>query len=96
MDNLKHTLLGMWYGGTNAGDTQPNRRSVRDFTPNNRKLVTSDHAWEITLLNEYKMNDNLAFRFDIGYIQLELGDQWADKDDTKGNFFSGIGVQYSF
>lgn len=96
VENLKHSLLAMYYGGTNEGDSQNNRRTVRDFTTNTRTLMTSDHAWEVSLLNEYKVNQNLSFRFDIGYIQLELGDQWKDKDDTKGNVYSGIGIQYSF
>ena len=95
VDNLKHTLLGMWYGGTNKGDSMNNRRTTGAFK-SNTTLMTSDHAWEITLVNEYKVNDNLSFRLDLGYIDLELGNHWENKDETKGNFFSGIGVMYSF
>ncbi|SBW02825.1 putative Porin [uncultured delta proteobacterium] len=99
VDNLKHTLTGMWYGGTNKGDSVDNKRSVRAGANNTfgeRQLTTSDHAWEVNLVNEYKVNENLSFRFDVGYIQLELGDSWTDKDDTKGNFLTGVGVQYMF
>lgn len=102
VNNLTHAFVAMYYGGTNSGDSVDNTRSVADLSGSaytkrgQYQLTTSDHAWELTLVNKYQVNQNLAFRFDVGYIQLELGDSWADKEDTKGNFVTGVGVQYMF
>ena len=102
VDNLKHTVIGMYYGGTNEGDSWANKRGVADgpkgFQPrfSGHSLMTSDHAWEINLLNEYTVNQYLKFNIDFAYVDLELGDHWKDKNDTKGSFATMIGVTYSF
>ena len=102
VDNLTHTVIGMYYGGTNDGDSWTNKRGVsegpRGFQAyfSGHTLTTSDHAWEINLLNEYTVNQNLKFNIDFAYVDLDLGDQWKDKNDTKGSFATMIGVTYSF
>ncbi|CAK7052781.1 MAG: hypothetical protein DELT_03021 [Desulfovibrio sp.] len=100
VENLQHSVIAMYMGGTNKGDAAA-RRSVHDpaFTDSNfgnAYLMSSDRAWEINLLNEYKVNQNLKFNFDLAYVWLDLGDHWDDKDDTEGSFAAMLGVTYSF
>ncbi|MCC8193615.1 MAG: outer membrane homotrimeric porin [Deltaproteobacteria bacterium] len=102
VDNLKHTLIAMYYGGTNKGDSWTNKRRPGDgiqktgdrFSGNT--LMTSDRAYEVNLLSEYKVNENLALKLDFAYIWLDLGDSWKDSGDTTGSFVTGIGVRYQF
>jgi len=100
VENLKHTAKILYMGGTNQGDSTP-RRSVRAEAGGvqffgDGYFMTSDRAWEATLLSEYKVNQNLTFYFDLSYIWLDLGDHWRDRNDTEGNFVSAISVIYSF
>lgn len=99
VEDLKHTFTAMYMGGTNEGDSI-NRRSVRDNVADSsfggQYLMSSDRAWEIDLLNEYKVNEYLKFNVDFAYVWLDLGDHWTDKDDTKGSFATMVGVTYSF
>ena len=108
VDNLKHTVLATYYGGTNKGDSWTNKRKPGDgvmvgttgqivgdrFSGNT--MMTSDRAYDITLLNEYKVNDNLTLKLDFSYMWLDLGDSWKDSGDTTGNFSTGVGVRYMF
>ncbi|CAK7018016.1 MAG: hypothetical protein DELT_02321 [Desulfovibrio sp.] len=99
VDKLTHTLGVYYMGGTNEGDST-NRRSVRDVSGDSRFgnefFMSSDRAWEVDLLNEYKVNENLRVSLDFSYLKLELGDHWVDGDDTEGSFAAMLGVLYSF
>ena len=99
VDNLSHTAKVMFMGGTNEGDATP-RRSVGGYTGTQNfgsaYFMSSDRAWEINLLSEYKVNQNLKLHFDLAYVWLDLGDHWTDKNDTQGSFASTVSVVYSF
>ena len=100
VDNLKHTVLATYYGGTNKGDSWTNKRTPGSAAGGDRfsgnTMMTSDRAYDITLLNEYKVNENLTLKLDFSYMWLDLGDSWKDSEDTKGNFVTGVGVRYMF
>ena len=99
IEDLTHTVGVYYMGGTNKGDSSP-RRSLRDAPGDqrfgNEFLMSSDRAWEVDFLNEYKVSDNLSVSLDFAYVQLELGDHWEDKDDTEGSFATMVGLMYSF
>lgn len=94
VDNLKHTLQVTYMGGTNKGDSA-GRRSMRDGGVQSY-LMSSDRAWEVDLLNSYKVNDNLDLYLDFSYLALDLGDHWRDKNGTEGSFATMVGVSYTF
>lgn len=100
VDNLKHTASVVWMGGTNSADNLSERRSVRNAVGDSRfggqYLMSSDRAWEVNLLNEYKVNDNLKIGLDFAYVWLDLGEHWVDNDDTEGSFATMLGITYSF
>ena len=91
VENLKHTVRASYYGGTNDGDAIDNNSNWK-----RPYFLTSDHAWEINLDTEYKVSQNLTVGVDLAYVQLELGDQRPEKNDTKGNFAVQLGLGYSF
>ena len=99
IDDLSHTARVVYMGGTNKGDSV-DRRSVRgaakDSLFGNSFLMSSDRAWEVNLLNEYKVSQNLKLQLDLAYAWLDLGDHWTDSDDTEGSFAAMLGVTYSF
>ncbi|MDR3074077.1 MAG: outer membrane homotrimeric porin, partial [Deltaproteobacteria bacterium] len=101
VDRLKHTARVVYMGGTNEGDAI-DRRSVHDSANlgdelfGKQFLMSSDRAWEVNLLNDYMVNENLAFNLDFAYVWLDLGDHWTDKKDTEGSFAAMLGVTYSF
>ena len=102
VENLKHTFIAIYYGGTNEGDSWANNRGIgsgpKGFQArfSGHSLMTSDHAWELNLLNNYKVSQNLMIDVDFAYLDLDLGDHWDNKNDTKGSFATMIGVTYSF
>ncbi|CAK7029597.1 MAG: hypothetical protein DELT_02726 [Desulfovibrio sp.] len=99
VENLTHTARVMYMGGTNKGDSV-DRRSVRDGSKDslfgNSFLMSSDRAWEINLLSEYKVNQNLKLGLDFAYVWLDLGDHWTDSDDTEGSLATMLSLTYSF
>jgi len=100
LDRLKHTVVGLYMGGTNKGDSWENNRSLTAAVGSQSyfgqgSLMSSDRAWEFNLLNQYKVNDNLTVNVDFGYLWLDLGPQW-DSDDTTGTFATMLGVVYRF
>ncbi|CAK7052757.1 MAG: hypothetical protein DELT_03020 [Desulfovibrio sp.] len=99
VENLTHTARVMYMGGTNEGDSV-DRRTVRsaakDSLFGNSFLMSSDRAWEINLLNEYKVSQNLKLGLDFAYVWLDLGDHWVDKDDTEGSLATMLSLTYSF
>lgn len=104
VDNLKHTVSFTYMRGTNKGDAI-DRRDVRSATDTystnmqyfgNRYYMSDDTAYEVDLLNEYKVNEYLTLTLDFAYLWLDLGDHWKNDGDTSGSFATMIGVQYSF
>jgi hypothetical protein len=100
VDNLNHTFIAMYMGGTNKKDALTQNRSTGDSAYDARfardQLATSDRAWEIDWLNTYKVRDNLTIQLDFACVWLDLGDTWANKNDTEGSFATMIGFTYSF
>jgi hypothetical protein len=102
VDNLSHTARVVFMGGTNEGDAvQRNNISSAatikgDSVFNGGYFMTSDRAWEINLLNQYKVSQNLKFDIDIAYVRLDLGDHWIEKEFTKASLATMLGVTYSF
>ena len=97
VDKLKHTIRAVYMGGTNDGQSLwgSGAGNKADWTPGDA-LVTSDHAYEINLLNDYQVSKNLAIALDLAYLKVELGEQRSNKDDTKGSFAAMVNLQYSF
>ena len=99
IDGLKHTATVMYMGGTNQGDAIA-RRDTNKMTGvthfGKDYLMTSDRAWEINLLSEYRVNQYLTIGVDFAYVWLDLGDHWDNKGDTEGSFATMVGVTYSF
>lgn len=96
VDNLTHTIRGMYMRGTNSGS------AIDGEGPGNRApwtwgyFLSSDSAWEIDLLNEYRVTENLTVALDLSYTALELGKQRTNHNDTTGNFAAILGIQYAF
>ena len=96
IDDLKHTARFMYMRGTNSGDSLEGVGRGNKSSYKNGYFLTSDAAYEINLLNEYKVNKNLTVALDFAYAWLDLGEQRTNKDDTEGSFAAMLGIQYSF
>lgn len=97
IDDVKHTLRFVYMGGTNDGKALHGEGAGNKASwASGDILVTSDHAWEINLLNDWRVNKNLAIALDLAYVKMELGNQRTNKDDTEGSFAAMINLQYSF
>lgn len=99
VDNLTHTARAVYMKGTNQGGSVPVRSvsdAIGDARFGKQFLMSSDSAWEVNLLNEYMISQNLKFNLDFAYLWLDLGKHWTDRKDTTGSFATMLGVTYSF
>ena len=96
IDDLKHTVRGMYMRGTNSGDAVLGSGEGNRAPYEHGYLLSSDKAWEVNLLNEYQVSDNLTLGLDFAYVWLDLGEQRTNSDDTSGSFAAMLGMQYAF
>lgn len=101
VEDMKHTLRVVYYGGTNSPDmvkagaiTNPQSAQTNMFY-----LTTSDHAWEVNLDTTYKIYENLLLAFELGYIRLDMDKGLWDKVGYKANennWKVGLSASYMF
>lgn len=83
VENLKHTFRVNLFGGTNSTDMakvvgSPNSSM---WGKDAMYMTTNDMAMEFTLINNYKIYENMDIRLTASYIAM-----WLDKsDDVWGN-----------
>lgn len=101
LEDMKHTLRVVYYGGTNSPDmvkagaiTNPQSAQTNMFY-----LTTSDHAWEVNLDTTYKVHENLLLAFELGYIRLDMDKGLWDKvgyTANENNWKVGLSASYMF
>lgn len=101
MEDMKHTLRVVYYGGTNSPDmvkagaiTNPQSAQTNMFY-----LTTNDHAWEVNLDTTYKVHENLLLAFELGYIRLDMDKGLWDKvgyQANENNWKIGLSASYMF
>ena len=99
--DLTHLLRAGVYFGTNsckmpkrAGMNWPNRADGPMGY-----LTTMDNAWEVNLVNTYKIYENLTFQLEAAYVRLNLdSDTWQGRQDAiyKDNYRVSCMFKYSF
>ena len=99
VDKLSHTFNLFYYRGTNRGDVIGNAGGANNnwnFSGGSGYLISTDWAWEINVMNEYKVSENLTLAIDFGYLDLNLSKQRANRDAVTGDFSTQIGIRYAF
>lgn len=115
IDDLKTTVRFAVIGGTNdkdivknAGLSNPTVGGAAGSRGNNPALwgeniymTTGDYAYEVNLLNTYKIYDNFEVALDLAWIHLELDDVWQEVngqfgDDTSDSWKAEVLFLYSF
>lgn len=96
VENLSHTIRGMYMRGTNSGSAVEGEGAGNRAPWNWGYFLSTDSAWEVDLPNEYHVSENLTVALDFSYAALKLGRQRTDKDDAKGNFSAMLGIEYAF
>ncbi len=99
--DLNHTLRFGMFWGTNSND-MPRRANMP--WPNRSDgpmayLTTSDNAWEVNLVTNYKIYENLQVSLEGAYVRLNLdSDTWrgAEKAMYKDNYRVSAVFTYTF
>lgn len=101
IEKLDHTLRFGYYFGTNS-PKMPRKANMtwptRADGPN-AYLTTTDSAWELNLVTNYKMYENFTVSLDAAYLRLNLdSDTWrgAENGIWKDNYRIGTVFTYSF
>jgi hypothetical protein len=98
IENMTHTLVVMYGGGTNDPDFAKKGYATG--------LTEKDHFWEVNVDSAYSMYENLTAYLEIGYINLNLDEEpwensnaraaWANPDDTDDAWRCAFTLQYNF
>lgn len=101
IEKLNHTLRFGYYWGTNSSD-MPKKANMTYPTRADGPsayLTTTDDAWEVNFITNYKMYENFTISLDCGYVRLNLDDDtWrgAQKANWQDNYRAGLAFNYSF
>lgn len=100
--DLTHLIRVGLYLGTNSCD-MPKRIGMNWPSPATDGpmgyLTTTDNAWEVNLVNTWKIDDNLTFQLEGAYVRLNLdSDTWQGRQDAiyKDNYRVSCMFKYSF
>ena len=100
--DLTHLVRVGFYLGTNSSD-MPGRIGMN--WPNRADgpmayLTTKDNAWEVNLVNTYKIYENLTFQLEGAYVRLNLDkDTWGEGRHSnvyRDNYRVSCMFKYSF
>ncbi len=101
INDLSHVLRFGYCIGTNS-PKMPRKANMgyptRTDGPN-AYLTTTDTAWELNLVTNYKIYENLTINLDAAYVRLNLDDDtWRGKQDAqwKDNYRIGLAFAYNF
>lgn len=101
INDLSHTLRFGYYFGTNS-PKMPRKANMtwptRADGPN-AYLTTTDTAWELNLVTNYKIYENLNISLDAAYVRLNLdSDTWRGAENAmwKDNYRIGLAFAYNF
>lgn len=101
IEDLTHVIRFGHYWGTNS----PEMPKKANMTWPSRSdgpmgyLTTTDTAWEVNLVNRYKIYENLEVGLELAYVRLNLdGDTWGEAADAqlKDNYRISCLFMYSF
>jgi hypothetical protein len=98
IENLSHTVTGMYVQGTNDKNTagQTIGETNLDFVSYGHSLTEKDHIIEFDLNNSYQLYDELTLSLDLGYIVNGYDkDTWGsiNREDA---FKLSTGLSYNF
>lgn len=108
VEDLTHSLRFAYYQGTNDSDLIKNTRNGNynryyQYAADALYLTDKDSVWEINLLNEYQIYENLTMAVELGWLHLRSDeDTWRRYSGTgKGKendnaWKAQIMFQYSF
>jgi hypothetical protein len=98
IENMTHTLVVMYGGGTNDPDFAKKGYATG--------LTEKDHFWEVNVDSAYSMYENLTAYLEIGYINVNLDEEpwensnaraaWVNPDDTDDAWRCAFTLQYNF
>lgn len=102
IDRLKHTLKVGYFQGTNSPE-MPRKANMTHYPTfadgPMAYLTTTDHAWDFSLSNTYKMYENLEINLEGSYVNLFLkNDTWKGVEDSqhKDNWIVSMTFNYTF
>ncbi|MEF2146092.1 MAG: outer membrane homotrimeric porin [Desulfovibrionaceae bacterium] len=102
LEGLTHSITIMYAQGTNdesIGDRFTGNDAVFGSVAYGRTLTDQDSIWEFSIVNQYKIYDQLTATLGIGYIAADFdSDVWAtanngDDDDAAR---MTLGIEYKF
>lgn len=86
IEDLSHVVRFGYYWGTNRKEMP--RKAQMTTWPSRQDgpaayLTTTDSAWEVNLVNRYKIYENLQVGLELAYVRLNLdGDTWHGAEDS--------------
>ncbi|WP_022660046.1 outer membrane homotrimeric porin [Desulfovibrio desulfuricans] len=102
IDDLTHTFKLAYFHGTNSAE-MPRKANMTSY-PSRADgpmayLTTTDHAWEGSVSNTYKIYDNLLMNVEAAYVNLHLdGSTWRGVEDSqyRDNWRVSLSFRYQF
>ena len=92
MENLSHEFTIAYMKGTNEYDLNGGVKAGAGV------FTDEDSAWELYMVNTYKIYENLAAIAELGYFAPDLEDRIAGAGETPSDAssFLAVGFQYKF
>ncbi len=99
VENLTHTLRVSYYRGTNDEDligTGANGDGPLYLSGEAVYMTSKDDAWEVNFDHQYQIYENLSTYLELGYIHLNMDEDWGDDYKDDNAWRAQIGFVYKF
>lgn len=100
--DLTHSLRAFYIRGTHSGERLPNGYDGAFYfgqagAGHKGYLISTDTAYDVTLVNSYKVNDNFKINLDFGVTEMDLSKQrGSDGRDTATAYDAVLSFHYTF
>lgn len=102
LQDLTHTIKVGYFQGTNSAQ-MPRKANMTSYPTRAdgpmAYLTTTDHAWDFSVSNTYKLYENFLVNLEAAYVNLHLdSDTWNGVEDSqyRDNWRVSLSFRYMF
>ncbi len=94
VENLTHTIRVAYYRGTNDEDLAGGTNLL--LSGENVYMTSKDDAWEVNFDHQYQIYENLSTYLELGYIHLNMDEDWGNNYLDDDAWRAQVGFVYKF
>lgn len=94
VENLTHTIRVAYYRGTNDEDLAG--RGAIPLSGEAVYMTSKDDAWEVNFDHQYQIYENLSTYLELGYIHLNMDEDWGNDYLDDNAWRAQVGFVYKF